>query len=125
PAAAAPRPPEPPTPPPPPPARPATVLRKPTTLRPPSSRAVPAIPALAPTSPSEETREPRELGFRIKPKARPVRRLRDVPPWARKVLVGFAVVAFYFGARALNRYRVSFAARDAAIEALIPLMGLD
>jgi len=81
------------------------------------------VPAL--TSPSEATREPRELGFRVKPKARPVRRLRDLPPWARKVLVGFAVVAFYFGARALNRFRVSFAARDAAIEALIPLMGLD
>jgi hypothetical protein len=98
---------------------------------------VPAIPALPPTpmprmasvpaltSPGEETREPRELGFRIKPKARPVRQLRDLPPWARKVLIGVAVVAFYFGARALNRYRVSFAARDAAIEALIPLLGLE
>jgi hypothetical protein len=69
--------------------------------------------------------EPRELGFRIKPKARPVRRLRDLPPWAQKVVIGLGVVAFYFAARALNRYRISFAARDVAIEALIPLMGLD
>jgi hypothetical protein len=36
-----------------------------------------------------------------------------------------AVVAFYFAARALNRFRVSFAARDVAIETLIPLMGLE
>jgi hypothetical protein len=35
------------------------------------------------------------------------------------------VVALYFAARALNRFRVSFAARDVAIEALIPLMGLN
>jgi hypothetical protein len=54
-----------------------------------------------------------------------VRRLRDLPPWARKVVIGLGVVAFYFAARGLNRYRVSFAARDVAIEALIPLMGLD
>jgi hypothetical protein len=73
----------------------------------------------------EETGAPRELGFRIKPKARPVRRLRDLPPWARKVLIGLGVVALYFAARGLNRYRVSFAARDVAIEALIPLMGMD
>jgi hypothetical protein len=73
----------------------------------------------------EETGGPRELGFRIKAKARPVRRFHDLPPWARKIAIGLAVIAFYFAARALNRYRVSFAARDVAIEALIPLMGLD
>jgi hypothetical protein len=73
----------------------------------------------------EERGAPRELGFRIKPKARPVRRLQDLPPWARNVVIGLGVIAFYFAARVLNRYRVSFAARDVAIEALIPLMGLD
>ena len=73
----------------------------------------------------EERGAPRELGFRIKPKARPVRRVQDLPPWARNVVIGLGVIAFYFAARALNRYRVSFAARDVAIEALIPLMGLD
>jgi hypothetical protein len=73
----------------------------------------------------EETGAPRELGFRIKPKARPVRRLRDLPPWAQRVAIGLGVVLFYFAARGLNRFRVSFAARDVAIEALIPLMGVD
>jgi hypothetical protein len=53
-----------------------------------------------------------------------LRRPQDLPGWAQKVLVAVAVVAFYFGARALNRWRVSFAARDVAIEALIPLMGV-
>jgi hypothetical protein len=72
----------------------------------------------------EETGAPRERGFRIKPTARPVRRFRDLPPWARKVVIGLGVVAFYFAARALNRFRVSFAARDVAVEALIPLMGV-
>jgi hypothetical protein len=121
--------------PPSPPVAPATVLRKPTTLRPPSSRAVPAIPTLPPTSlpprtlappplVRESLGEPRELGFRLQPRRRPVRRLQDLPPWAQKVLIGVAVVAFYFAARAFNRFRVSFAARDVAIETLIPLMGV-
>jgi len=115
---------------------PSTVLRKPTTLRPPSNRAIPTVPTLAPTPlpvrvPAplpplrEETGAARELGFRIKPKARPVRRFRDLPRWAQKAAIGLGVVALYFAARELNRFRVSFAARDAAIEALIPLMGLD
>jgi hypothetical protein len=69
--------------------------------------------------------EPRELGFRLQPRRRPLRTLRDLPPWARKVLIGLAVVAFYFAARALNRFRVSFGSRDVAIEALIPLMGVE
>ena len=73
----------------------------------------------------EDTGGPRELGFRIKPKARPMRRIQDLPPWAQKALIGVGVVAFYFAARALNRFRVSFGARDVAIEALIPLIGLD
>jgi hypothetical protein len=73
----------------------------------------------------EETGAPRELGFRIKPKARPMRRLRDLPRWAQKAVIGLGVVALYFAARELNRFRVSFAARDVAIEALIPLVGLD
>jgi len=82
--------------------------------------------APAPLPPLREaTGEPRELGFRIKPKARPVRRIQDLPPWAQKVLIGVGVVAFYFAARALNRFRVSFGARDVAIEALIPLLGVD
>jgi hypothetical protein len=68
--------------------------------------------------------EPGELGFRVQPRRRPVRTLRDLPPWARNVLIGLGVVAFYFAARALNRFRVSFTARDVAIEALIPLMGV-
>jgi hypothetical protein len=115
---------------------PATVLRKPTTLRPPSSRAVPAIPTLPPTplpprtlAPPplvrESMGEPRELGFRLQPRRRPLRRLQDLPSWAQKVLIGVAVVAFYFAARALNRFRVSFTSRDVAIERLIPLMGLE
>ena len=97
---------------------------------------MPAIPTLAPTplpprtaAPTplmrESTREPRELGFRLQPRRRPLRRLQDLPPWARKVLIGIAVVAFYFAARAFNRFRVSFNARDVAIESLIPLMGLE
>ena len=69
--------------------------------------------------------EPRELGFRLQPRSRPLRTLRDLPPWARKVLIGVAVVAFYFAARALNRFRVSFTSRDVAIETLIPLMGVE
>jgi hypothetical protein len=73
----------------------------------------------------ESTGQPRELGFRIKPKARPVPRFQDLPPWGQKVVIGLGVVAFYFAARALNRFRVSFTARDVAIEALIPLMGVD
>lgn len=54
-----------------------------------------------------------------------MRRFRDLPRWAQKVVIGVGVVALYFAARELNRFRVSFAARDVAIEALIPLMGLD
>jgi hypothetical protein len=73
----------------------------------------------------ESTGQPRELGFRIKPKARPLPRFQDLPPWGQKIVIGLGVVAFYFAARALNRFRVSFAARDVAIEALIPLMGVD
>jgi hypothetical protein len=73
----------------------------------------------------EEAGAPRDLGFRIKPRARPVRRYRDLPRWAQKAVIGLGVVALYFAARELNRFRVSFAARDVAIEALIPIMGVD
>jgi hypothetical protein len=44
--------------------------------------------------------------------------------WARRGLVAVGVIAAYFAARAVNRFRLSFAGRDAAIEALIPLMGV-
>jgi hypothetical protein len=82
------------------------------------------VPTPLPPLP-EETGAPRDLGFRIKPRARPVRRYRDLPRWAQKAVIGLGVVALYFAARELNRFRVSFAARDVAIEALIPIMGVD
>jgi hypothetical protein len=71
----------------------------------------------------EDFGEPRDLPARPQGQRR-VRFPQNLPPWVRKALIAIAVVVLYFGARALNRFHVSFAARDAAIEALIPLMGV-